>query len=110
MDGKNLESKIEDNPWESLKEMRNWSNEVPKDEIIREGEAKVRKNWWEVIIFQLAFLVEDKMLPEELEEETKAFIKKYTENSNAFGKRPTAEQDITEANALIDKILKSQNK
>ncbi|MCX6718247.1 MAG: hypothetical protein NTY81_01425 [Candidatus Staskawiczbacteria bacterium] len=115
MNQENRQEKEEEyNPFVSLKDLRdNWSDEIP-EKILEGGKGeenptfKVRTNWWNGVTGNMGLLLEDKMLPEELVEETEKFIKKFSGRSSILHLRlPTAE-DIAEANAMIDKVLDSQ--
>ncbi|MFA6190428.1 MAG: hypothetical protein WC711_02920 [Candidatus Staskawiczbacteria bacterium] len=94
---------------EHLKQLNAWSDEVPNE--ILDGsmgplEFKVRKNWWHGLYNDLDVLIESGRLPQDIAKDAKDLMVKI--KSNEFMDRLTTATDITEANAIIAKILEAE--
>jgi len=95
--------------FDELKDLQDsYSNDTP-DKMVggsEGGPSKVRKNWWTAIIGNICFIIEDGVLPKDISNEAQIFVEKF--NSEEFYQRQTTAEDITEANNVINRILKAQ--
>jgi hypothetical protein len=91
-----------------LKSLRdNWSDEIPATIIhgpaseTEKKQFKVRRIWWQGVIWCLGRLQLRGLLPPEMHDEVAEFIKRYTYGWLAL----TTSEDIQRANDLITKII-----
>jgi len=89
---------------EILRELNDgFSNEIPEQILEGHGKFKVRRNWWQRVVFGLQILEMENQVPSEFRKELDQFIKDYT--SNAFREQPlTTREDIGRAN-LLNRVL-----
>ena len=94
-----------------LKEFRNnWSDEVAEKSVHggqgdKSPKSKVRKTWWQVVLGTFDVLANDGFINGDLQEEARAFAKKYGEK---IRNKDASAEDIACANIMIDKILDAQ--
>jgi hypothetical protein len=91
-----------------LNNYRFWTKENPPEVIhsdeIKEKQYKARKHWWQTIIIILdKFANESNVLSDKLAEEVNIFKDKYC--TTEFTRHPTTEEEIKEADNLVNKIL-----
>lgn len=94
-----------------LEVLREYKDEAPAEMVHStsvDNKFKVRKGWWAGIVLSFRLLVEDNLLPKEMCREIDCLCKKYCDDS--FRERMTTEEDIDEANVLLEKIVNELNK
>ncbi|MCX6812089.1 MAG: hypothetical protein NTW79_00485 [Candidatus Berkelbacteria bacterium] len=90
-----------------LEDEKSWSDEIP-DEIIHEGEYKVRKNWWAAIQWSLASVKQQFDLSGETKDRIQSFEQKFY--NVEFISRPTTRADTDEANEFLDYLIEELKK
>lgn len=99
--------------------LHKYYNEIPLEVVSNEGEAKARKAWWMMLIGGLELIEIRVDLSHEMRQEIINFIDKYAtqrpilrddggetiQYKSDFNARLTRNDDINEANKLIEKVL-----
>ncbi len=81
-----------------------FSDEIPSKIMRGEGEFKVRKGWFFYVTSGLQEASAKHLVPPELEEEVKAFVKHYT--SDKFHTQAlVTREDIDKGNKILDEFL-----
>lgn len=93
---------------ENLRHLRDdFDDDIPDQKAF--GGFKAQRKWWQNLIFGLEDALNEGIIPSELQERVNEFIRRYT--SDKFHKQPlTAQEDVQEANFLIDKICGEKKK
>jgi len=90
-----------------LLELRDdYSDEIPDTVVHGNLTYKVQRNWWTGVVGVLANLASEGVLQGELIREVDRFIKRYS--SQEFHRQPlTTQQDLNNANAMLNKVLEA---
>lgn len=84
-----------------------FSDEIPDNVLHGRGNFKVRRNWWQGIVGDLARGLDNGVVSEELKPEVEQFLTHYT--SEEFHQQPlTTRADIDRANRLLNRILEKR--
>jgi hypothetical protein len=89
---------------ESFKHLKEDYNDKVPNTIVHTGPFKVRRNWWQMLVFELVYGLQLGTIPENLVDETKSLIE-YCTSEEFHNKSLITTEDIKRANSLLDGIL-----